>query len=540
MKIKKESQPTRKDQTCTSKKYLMIIKQDESNKLKSPFVWFMEFLKMISGIWRKSKLNKLILGSEQEMIPFKITPPLKREILQWIAMMFICVNMILTNKIQCHYEFGMGIHEFGIFEDVHGRDDCKGADHTKYSLEKPKTMFLNEGKRSSSNQELKNARRAAFPKHFLDDPTIKILPNYFKNPSESDPNTVSICTQMHVSPITMARILDIASNWQGQVSVAVLLDNAATAKQDIEVISKFRSKNRDILKNKFEFHLVKNSMDTIQGYPHNLLRNVAINNAVTDYVMLLDVDFIPSKSTFDDIQKHIKSMEDMERKKLLVVPAFETDTKIPLTDKQVSLPATKNELITAINAIDTTYKPFRNKWYVFHGPTNYKKWYETEEQYSVNYGVNYEPYFVVHRSAHLPPLWEHFFGYGYNKISWVKELAMAGYKFDILPESFIVHINHSSHSGKPRTMTEHTLQEYYLIFHEYLRQRYASCYSRGKMERFELSKSVNWERYTFYLKRISKDFQFMALWPLLSCTTIVLLCYGVICYGKKWFPGRRL
>lgn len=79
------------------------------------------------------------------------------------------------------------------------------------------------------------------------------------------------------------------------------------------------------------------SADT--GYPINLLRNQAMLNVRTDFVLQLDADFIPCPELQARLQAHLKKLAkqlsaDLDRT-ALVIPAFEY-VELPKVDKLIS------------------------------------------------------------------------------------------------------------------------------------------------------------------------------------------------------------
>jgi len=125
----------------------------------------------------------------------------------------------------------------------------------------------------------------------------------------------------------------------------------------------------------------------------NYWRNVARLFASSDYVFTLDVDFKP----LTDIKKHFMTHEkDRERLEngcaMFVVPAFENrdDFKDAFNVK------TKNQLVSLYK--DGYMKMFHDRWEKGHGATNYAKWINTNESYSVSesdYNSSYEPYVIM-------------------------------------------------------------------------------------------------------------------------------------------------
>eukprot|EP00466_Bigelowiella_natans_P009491 jgi/Bigna1/141102/aug1.60_g15810 len=82
----------------------------------------------------------------------------------------------------------------------------------------------------------------------------------------------------------------------------------------------------------------------------------------------------------------------------------------------------------------------------FHQATNYVRWLHLsrpEEIYAVNYTPDFEPFILLSTgAAHAVRYDERFFGYGYNKVSYVFRLHAAGVRFAVLPLSFLVHLPH--------------------------------------------------------------------------------------------------
>ena len=79
-------------------------------------------------------------------------------------------------------------------------------------------------------------------------------------------------------------------------------------------------------------------------YPTNHVRNIALRQATTQFVFLLDVDFVPRNGTYEDIRKFLKTQFESDSnslsKKAFVIPAFETFLF------NLELPKSKEELIS--------------------------------------------------------------------------------------------------------------------------------------------------------------------------------------------------
>ena len=295
---------------------------------------------------------------------------------------------------------------------------------------------------------------------------------------------ISIVTMMHPSPEMFKRLEKMAINWSGHISVAVFIDSNSdkTRSKTKKKIRQFQLKNQQLLGTRCSFHLVtdlvENRGSDVNVFPRNVLRNVAMNNAMTDYVLVLDIDLVPSINAHDLLKRHLQTLEtknqvnnDASQKYALVVPAFEKSSKYGKEFKDIA--STKEELLQMIQEVQKSYKMFLNSTKVqAHNATNYEKWYASKESemYEVNYEVDYEPYVVVHKDSQLPPFWEHFSGFGRNKLTFIEELFISGYKFFVASDSFVVHKNHKSYGL--RKLRPFVVEEYIWRFQTYIGERY--------------------------------------------------------------------
>jgi hypothetical protein len=253
-------------------------------------------------------------------------------------------------------------------------------------------------------------------------------------------NGITASTQFSMSKTRLVRLADLASRWDGPISVAVYGHNDS----DSETLMAFIRNSQDTLK-----HTIVNFITDDRAsasYPINILRNIALEHAPTDNVLLLDVDFIPSVDSHSQLMKELASPALAKQFNALILPAFERrlnegeEEYHPM--ELLDLPASKEVLLSVMRREPGTYLPFdSDRFPKGHGPTNFDKWYTSSEVFQVNYDLRFEPYFVVSKK-HLPPLWEYFDGFGLNKWTWVNELHLAGYNFMVAPNSFLVHINH--------------------------------------------------------------------------------------------------
>ena len=275
---------------------------------------------------------------------------------------------------------------------------------------------------------------------------------------------ITIATQLNVNPTRLQRLADIASRWEdGYISVAVYLRNKEGRDQD-DLLRFINSSMHSW--NAFAKTIVYAVTDTREAnetipHPVNILRNIAIEKAPTNRVLMLDVDFVPSMGAHAQLIKHLSSMTDEESSRTaLIIPAFERNLvegeDETMSGLSLDLPSRKEELISSMGERVDMYRVFHDRVCSrCHKPTNYNKWYNASHPYRVEYKHMFEPYYVINKHSGLPPFWEFFAGFGANKWTWVTELSFAGYNFMVAPDCFLVHVNHKkSREKRPETFIE--------------------------------------------------------------------------------------
>lgn len=202
--------------------------------------------------------------------------------------------------------------------------------------------------------------------------------------------------------------------------------------------------------------IIENAADLEQHlYPINSLRNLALAQASTDLVFLVDVDFIPSSSMHqiltdgDTYSTLLKKSKSKTTPCVFVVPAFELNSDILLPRHQPVLPSTKSQIV----------EMYKNQQVVGfhtghfapgHKATNFEYWITTDSIYQVKYQEGFEPYIIGSRKA-LPRYNEQFRGYGMNKITHLFEVNEMGFNFLVLPQVFVVSLPHPPSSSYKKT-----------------------------------------------------------------------------------------
>ncbi|KAL0970131.1 hypothetical protein UPYG_G00237560 [Umbra pygmaea] len=172
------------------------------------------------------------------------------------------------------------------------------------------------------------------------------------------------------------------------------------------------------------------------SYPNNLLRNVARGGTDANYILVIDIDMVPSADL------HQQFLALVTRRKpatdeVFVLPAFEIR-------HMRKMPATKSELVQLYQVGEV--RPFYEELCPrCQAPTNYSQWVNRHSgasgpldvAYTLSWVDPWEPFYIGSRTV---PLYdESFKQYGFNRISQACELHVAGYRFSVLNSAFVVH-----------------------------------------------------------------------------------------------------
>ncbi|XP_030056704.1 xylosyl- and glucuronyltransferase LARGE2 isoform X2 [Microcaecilia unicolor] len=272
---------------------------------------------------------------------------------------------------------------------------------------------------------------------------------------------VTLVAQLSMDRLQMLEM--ICKHWEGPMSLALYMSDAE-AQQFLHY-----AQASELLKNRTNigYHIVYREG---QFYPVNLLRNIALKNALTPYVFLTDIDFLPMYGLYNYLRKSILQQDMASTKKALIVPAFET------LRYRLTFPKSKAELLTMLD-MGALYTFRYHVWTKGHAPTNYAKWRTATTPYKVEWEADFEPYIVVKQDC--PEYDQRFLGFGWNKVSHIMELDAQEYELVVLPNAFMIHLPHapSFDISKFRSSANYrsclkTLKE---EFHQDLSRRYGSA-----------------------------------------------------------------
>lgn len=289
--------------------------------------------------------------------------------------------------------------------------------------------------------------------------------------SSSVVTLVSQCSINHIH-----RILDLSNAWHGPLSITIFVTELSSA---LDVIMKLVACKEDILiRTALSLHLVfrlglletedklsvsyhqnedfcenidelldrerrfvgKNYDRTDAEFPANLLRNVAVENADTTHVFVVDIDMLPSDGLYHDLVGFLRNVSVSDSyhgdQVVFVVPVFE------LRDSIGVHPRNKKNLIEMWERKDMRIF-YEDMCKVCQSYTNYSKWklLPSSDLLRVGYEVKWkdpwEPFYVQPKMS--PRYDERFVQYGFNRFSQSCELFIAGFRFFVLNDAFVIH-----------------------------------------------------------------------------------------------------
>jgi hypothetical protein len=232
------------------------------------------------------------------------------------------------------------------------------------------------------------------------------------------------------------------------------------------------------------FTLLKPDYSDLSGalsYPINRLRNIAINVTTTNYVFVIDVDFLPTPHLYQYardtvIPKILNTFGDAEQRTAIVVPCFglRQNTDATSYSSDMVIPDTLSQLRTLFSG-GMAYVTDEQSG---HGPTMYKQFlghdaFIDQPFYEVCYESQWEPYYIIRRpnlelqspealrGENRAPLdwttslarsrtwkqgspWydERFTNQGGDKQQHALLLNALGYRFLVLRSHFLIHLDH--------------------------------------------------------------------------------------------------
>ena len=295
--------------------------------------------------------------------------------------------------------------------------------------------------------------------------TRQVLPNMFPRSKAMRRDDITLLTHLSTSRLDKLKLQ--VEWWSGPISAAIVVTN----NDEANALLDFIKANQVILRMTSSHVLVEPANPGPDSYPYNVLRNLAMREAETDYVVAVDVDFVVEgyQRLVRLVHEDKNVMEALHSHRLLVIPAFE-NTKAGA--KANAIPQSKADVVQMVEGDLVT--PFELRvWSPGHKPTNFTKYYQndTDVLYDIEYRNNFEPYFLAYRHG-LPRYWNDFRSYFYNKCSYFIEVHLMGYKFSVLRDFYVFHMGQAGKPPSPTGRPPKAEQEKNFKFHEYLSSSY--------------------------------------------------------------------
>ena len=201
--------------------------------------------------------------------------------------------------------------------------------------------------------------------------------------------------------------------------------------------------------------------------PINYLRNVAINESLTNFTFYNDVDLLTIPNLYQKLENKVVPKKDQHQQgSALVIPAFEAFIEL---DSE-HFPKNKVDIIKLMSSNVPAVSGYRelHGWRLGHHQTNYKKWRHTKDPYFVAFYEKWEPYMVLPTSM-MPRYDQRFSERMLDKIHYTLAVYFTGLRFLVLDDVFIIHQPHISSDSWRKLNTDtvlmsHCAQKQYLEY----------------------------------------------------------------------------
>jgi len=270
---------------------------------------------------------------------------------------------------------------------------------------------------------------------------FELYPFFYRatNPPSSS-KQISLNTLLSASRLDS--LTEVAQNWKGHMSITFHVSKESKLK-DIRSLEAALQKNPDLASNG-DIHFVVDDLP----YQFNLWRNIARLYSPSEYVIMLDVDFVPDAQLYDRLMENWEVMQkDMDNKKAFIIPAFQ----FKQGHERNKIPKNKAEMVKLLR--QDKAELFHADWFPGHGFTDVEKWMNQragDAPYQVSrFDKNFEPYLIYSQKA--PFCDEKFVGYGLNKCACVFEMYASGFSFYVLSDSFLFHRAHEGPLWDPNS-----------------------------------------------------------------------------------------
>ena len=170
-------------------------------------------------------------------------------------------------------------------------------------------------------------------------------------------------------------------------------------------------------------------------YPINALRNVAVLQAQTPLIMVIDIDFVPSQHFWEYLTEESRHRELVRRATeelhvwaLVSLELHEGHLPLPINREQVAAGLGNSSIVVAEAYLNPAA----------HMPVGIQEWLRQDDIYGpLETSQAFEP-FVLGARAKLPLYDERFRGYGWDKTTHAAQLRKEAFSYHMLPFHFVV------------------------------------------------------------------------------------------------------
>ena len=289
--------------------------------------------------------------------------------------------------------------------------------------------------------EYSRAAQFKFKKH--------INVNGMKVTNHMQPNDVTLLTQLSAN--RMPSLQRLILSWEGPISAAIYTSDISN------VTEFFTNWLKSVNRQNVQIHLVEQYNI---WYPVNVMRNVAQDNAMTQYVFMLDVDFLAMPNLYATVMYHLPEFFKLKQptNSVMVIMALQVNNT-------GSFPETKAKIQEQWK---TKVNPFiYNPTFIDGEPTDYDRWVHSNELFEIPYTFPVEAYFVLEKHS-SPSYDEMFLQRWYDKVSHILELYSRGFHFWVSPHGYVVHLPHERVKGNVLTSSWRCAN---LYFKQHFRKR---------------------------------------------------------------------
>ena len=207
----------------------------------------------------------------------------------------------------------------------------------------------NNGQSTSSGQEIDSDEVFSYPRRELN----------FRSRMGNSSGLVTLCTQLTAE--RLHHLEHIAQAWSGPISAVIYVGFRYGMDQDMQRVIQFWDNGREEIRRYIDLHLVyddkrpwypsgtdETKFLTQNPYPVNLLRQISIDAARTEWIYLIEADMMPVRNGHDIISDSWEEMlavyADNGPGTAFIVPLYAVPSRVN-SNTLKQLPSSKNVLL---------------------------------------------------------------------------------------------------------------------------------------------------------------------------------------------------